>query len=114
VSRSLACLALGLAAATAAPAQARFSFSFPAAVHAEAITGRVFLILSHDSTPDPRIGVHPFERGLPLFGMDVTRRRAERIRRAGSTKRADSSSERRELKPQIDPRLHAVLGPLGE
>jgi S-formylglutathione hydrolase FrmB len=71
VSRSLASLALGLAAATTAPAQARFSISFPAAVHADAITGRVFLILSHDSTPDPRVGVHPFERGLPLFGMDV-------------------------------------------
>jgi len=73
VSRSLAVLALCLGlAATTAPAQARFSISFPAAAHTDAITGRVFLILSHDSTPDPRIGVHPFERGLPLFGMDVS------------------------------------------
>ena len=71
MSRSFASLALGLAAATTAPAQARFSISFPAAAHADAITGRVFLILSHDSTPDPRVGVHLFERGLPLFGMDV-------------------------------------------
>ena len=73
MSRSLRLgLALGLAAASAAPAQARFSISFPAAVHPEPITGRVFLFLSHDSAPDPRIGVHPFERGIPLFGVDVT------------------------------------------
>ena len=64
-------IALGLVAASTAPAQARFSISFPAAVHPEPITGRVFLFLSHDSTPEPRIGVHPFQRGIPLFGADV-------------------------------------------
>ena len=73
MSRSLCLsLALGLAAVTTAPAQARFSISFPATVHPEPITGRVFLFLSHDSAPDPRIGAHPFERGIPLFGVDVT------------------------------------------
>ena len=71
---ALLTVALGLATASTAPAQggARFSISFPATAHPEPITGRVFLFLSHDSTPEPRIGVHPFERGIPLFGVDVT------------------------------------------
>jgi hypothetical protein len=49
----------------------RFSISFPASVHAEPITGRVFVFISHDSTPEPRLYGHPFGRGTPLFGMDV-------------------------------------------
>jgi putative esterase len=72
VSRSpLWCLALGLAATTAS-AQTRFSISFPATAHATPITGRVFVFLTHDSFPEPRLNGHPFGRGTPLFGMDVT------------------------------------------
>ncbi|PYP71402.1 MAG: hypothetical protein DMD41_12530 [Gemmatimonadetes bacterium] len=69
--RSLS-LALVLSAiAVAAPAQLQFSLSFPAAAHAEPITGRVFVILSRDSVPEPRFQTHPFGRGVPIFGLDV-------------------------------------------
>jgi S-formylglutathione hydrolase FrmB len=49
----------------------QFSVSFPASAHAEPITGRVFVFISHDSTPEPRLYGHPFGRGTPLYGMDV-------------------------------------------
>jgi hypothetical protein len=55
-----------------ASSQARFSISYPASVHADAITGRVFVFISHDSTPEPRLNGHPFGRGTPLFGTDVS------------------------------------------
>lgn len=49
----------------------KFSITFPASIHAAPVTGRVFLILSHDSSPEPRFEIHPFDRGLPIFGRDV-------------------------------------------
>src|SRR2546423_745386 len=48
-----------------------FSITFPNSVHAAPVTGRVFLILSRDSSPEPRLEIHPFDRGLPIFGRDV-------------------------------------------
>jgi len=48
-----------------------FAITFPASTHPAAITGRVFLILSRDSSPEPRFEIHPFDRGLPIFGRDV-------------------------------------------
>ena len=72
MSRSLRLmLALTFGVALAASAQARFSVSFPASVHAGPITGRAFVFISHDSTPEPRLYGHPFGRGTPLFGTDV-------------------------------------------
>jgi hypothetical protein len=49
----------------------KFAITFPASVHAGPITGRAFLILSRDSNPEPRFEIHPFDRGLPIFGRDV-------------------------------------------
>jgi hypothetical protein len=48
-----------------------FAITFPASTHAAPVTGRVFLILSRDSSPEPRFEIHPFDRGLPIFGRDV-------------------------------------------
>src|SRR2546423_5558896 len=48
-----------------------FSFAFPATIHAAPVTGRAFLILSRDSSPEPRFEIHQTERGLPIFGRDV-------------------------------------------
>jgi hypothetical protein len=72
VSRSLRLmLVLTFGVVVAASAQARFSISFPASAHADPITGRAFVFISHDSTPEPRLHGHPFGRGTPLFGADV-------------------------------------------
>jgi S-formylglutathione hydrolase FrmB len=49
----------------------RFAITFPASTHAAPVTGRAFLILSRDSSPAPRFEIHPFDRGLPIFGRDV-------------------------------------------
>lgn len=65
-------LALSAVATVTASAQTQFSISFPAATHANPITGRVFVILSRDSAPEPREQPHPFARGVPIFGLDVT------------------------------------------
>ena len=64
-------LYLSFMAPATALAQARFAISFPAAVHADPITGRVFVFVSHDSSPEPRLNGHPFGRGTPLFGLDA-------------------------------------------
>jgi hypothetical protein len=73
VSRSLRiALALSAGAAVTASAQTQFSISFPATLHAQPITGRVFLIVSRDSDPEPREQPHPFGRGVPIFGLDVS------------------------------------------
>src|SRR5437868_13699037 len=49
----------------------RFAITFPTSTHAAPVTGREFLILSRDSSPEPRFEIHPFDRGLPIFGRDV-------------------------------------------
>jgi S-formylglutathione hydrolase FrmB len=49
----------------------RFTITFPASIQAAPITGRAFLILSRDSSPEPRFEIHPFDRALPIFGRDV-------------------------------------------
>ncbi len=73
MSRSLRiALALSAGAAVTASAQTQFSISFPATLHAQPITGRVFLIVSRDSDPEPREQPHPFGRGVPIFGLDVS------------------------------------------
>ena len=56
---------------TQAPAP-RFSVTYAASVNAGPITGRVFVFVSHDSSPEPRRFGHPFGRGTPLWGKDVS------------------------------------------
>ncbi len=46
-----------------------FEVSFPAAAHAEPITGRVFVMISRDSDREPRLQTG--RTGVPLFGRDV-------------------------------------------
>jgi Putative esterase len=73
-ARAIATIALALASVGICGAQTsglRFAITFPASTHTVPITGRVFLILSRDSSPEPRFVVHPFARGLPIFGRDV-------------------------------------------
>ena len=78
-----ACLAHGEAAKPSAKPGLKFQISFPAAAHADPITGRVFVILSRDITHcgpadavaattepcEPRLQVSRI--GVPFFGRDV-------------------------------------------
>jgi len=50
-------------------AQIKFELSFPASAHKQAITGRVFVMITSDNRREPRlqIGTH----GCPFFGVDV-------------------------------------------
>lgn len=54
-----------------APAPISVRLSFPAAVHAAPITGRVFFVVTNESTPDPRIQILEPETSPPFFGEDV-------------------------------------------
>ncbi|MGA8222706.1 MAG: alpha/beta hydrolase-fold protein [Candidatus Acidiferrales bacterium] len=47
----------------------RFEISFPAAVHPDAITGRVFLLISRDNSKEPRLQIT--RTGPALFGRDI-------------------------------------------
>jgi hypothetical protein len=67
IALALAPLSIG----TAQTSGPRFSITFPQSVHPAPITGRAFLIISRDSTPEPRFQIHPFDRALPIFGRDV-------------------------------------------
>ena len=49
----------------------RFKVSFPASVHAEPITGRVFVAISNREMPEPRLQVGFWGDTPPLFGADV-------------------------------------------
>ena len=49
----------------------RLKVSFPASVHAEPITGRVFVAISNRETPEPRLQVGFWGDTSPLFGADV-------------------------------------------
>jgi hypothetical protein len=52
-------------------ADTRFEISFPATVHDQPITGRVFVIISRDTQREPRLEVGRV--GVPYFGRDVER-----------------------------------------
>jgi len=67
--RTLLCL-LALSVPLQA-ADTRFEITFPAAVHAEAITGRVFVMISRSSEREPRLEVGRV--GVPFFGRDIER-----------------------------------------
>ena len=58
-------------AVCAAPAfaQARFEITFPAAAHAQPITGRVYVMISRDNEREPRLQIS--RTGVPFFGRDV-------------------------------------------
>jgi hypothetical protein len=54
----------------------RFKVSFPASAHAEAITGRVFVVISKKENPEPRLQVGSWGDTSPLFGADVDQLKA--------------------------------------
>src|SRR5271157_2821665 len=71
MTRPASCLFAILAACWYAPAAPRFEVSFHASAHAEPITGRVFVFLSHSETPEPRLQAGNWRSPGLLFGVDV-------------------------------------------
>jgi putative esterase len=76
VAKGIACaavflLALGLSAQPTRAAETKFEVTFPAAVHAGAITGRVFVVVTKKDTPEPRLVAGSWGDSGPLFGVDV-------------------------------------------
>jgi len=69
-------LALGLLVVTAGarvPAPTtQFLIRFPTSAHAGPVTGRVFVMISRDSTPEPRLRAGSFFASVPFFGADVS------------------------------------------
>lgn len=57
--------------AQAPPGSLRFEISFPESAHAEPITGRVFVVISADPQPEPRLRAGFWGDAPPLFGADV-------------------------------------------
>lgn len=63
---------LALAGCNAANSRGpHFELSFPAGVHAQPITGRVFLFLSRKAQPEPRLEANGYTGSTPFFGADV-------------------------------------------
>jgi Putative esterase len=64
-------LLAGCTPAIAAQSGAAVAISFPASVRATAMTGRVYVIFTKTTKPDPRIQVLAPETSPPFFGLDV-------------------------------------------
>jgi len=57
--------------ARARAAGLRFEISYPAAVHSQPVTGRVFVMISRTRDPEPRLQVGFWGDTPPFFGKDV-------------------------------------------
>ena len=57
--------------AAAAPQSARFSVSFPKERSAQALDGRLLLLLSTDASDEPRMQIGLSEKTQIVFGVDV-------------------------------------------
>jgi hypothetical protein len=61
----------GIAGCSRSAPAVRFSVTIPAATRSEPLTGRVFVVLSRDSTPEPRLAMGARTMTTPFFGVDV-------------------------------------------
>ncbi|MFB3813266.1 MAG: alpha/beta hydrolase-fold protein [Terriglobales bacterium] len=69
----LAATAAAQTAVAPAPAAApRFEIWFAASAHAQPITGRVYVIITRRSSPEPRLQVGSWTQETPFFGADVS------------------------------------------
>jgi enterochelin esterase-like enzyme len=68
----LASLLLACSVCASAADKLTFEISFPAAVHAQPVTGRVFVIISREKDPEPRIQAGSWGDTTPFFGTDVS------------------------------------------
>src|SRR5262245_12633199 len=49
----------------------QFVVSLPPSAAGQPITGRVFVMISREETPEPRLQAGAWERSVPFFGLDV-------------------------------------------
>ena len=49
----------------------QFELSFPSSIHEEAITGRVFVMVTRNDKREPRLQAGSWRNSVPFFGMDV-------------------------------------------
>ncbi len=61
--------AAALGGSAPATAEQRFELSFPASVHAEPVTGRIYMMVSRTNDREPRLQIG--RTGVPFFGRDV-------------------------------------------
>src|SRR5438552_12241198 len=54
-------------------ADLKFEISFPALVHPQPVTGRLFVVITRKSDPEPRLQSGFWGDAPPLFGLDVDR-----------------------------------------
>ena len=66
-----AAISMHWAAGASAAASVKFEISFPRSLHAQPVTGRVFLVISKENSPDPRLQAGFWGDTAPVFGMDV-------------------------------------------
>src|SRR5437763_8931359 len=65
-------MALCLAAsAQASEPELKFEIAFPAAVHSQPVTGRVFVVITDRSEWEPRVQASSWTDPPPLFGADI-------------------------------------------
>ena len=57
--------------ARAATPQLKFEVSFPASAHSKPITGRVYVMISNERDPEPRLQVGSWGSHPPFFGVDI-------------------------------------------
>ena len=69
VLTALAVTVTGTRLAAEAETSLRFEISFPAAAHAEPVTGRVYVMISRTGAREPRLQIG--RTGVPFFGRDV-------------------------------------------
>lgn len=65
------CLLTNVSCKKAESAKLQFEISFPKSIHSEAITGRVFVMISKKNKPEPRLQAGSWDRSVPFFGRDV-------------------------------------------
>ena len=68
---SIAAMGWGLSCRPGSPNETRlrFAVSFPSEAHSEAVTGRVYVIITRSDSREPRFQVSPY--GVPFFGEDI-------------------------------------------
>jgi hypothetical protein len=64
--------ACGTSRPNAGGAPFQFTITVPASLRTEPLTGRVFVLISADSTPEPRLSVGGFSTGTAMFAVDVS------------------------------------------
>src|ERR1700722_3860001 len=68
----VAALVLGCRAQGRAGSPLRVAVTFPSTLHADPITGRVFVLITRDSGPEPRVLAGGFGTNVAMYGVDVS------------------------------------------